>query len=1013
MSQLLIKTIGWSQTSRCLFSSRTISTGSIVSNKHATATKAPTATTGSDEFKVGDIIHGYKLERIDYIKELNIKPFYLRHQSTGAEHLHVHKDGDSNNVFAVSLRTTPKNSTGVAHILEHLALCGSKKYAVRDPFFKMTTRSLATFMNAMTGPDFTVYPFSTQNQKDFENLLSVYTDAVFFPRLRPVDFRQEGWRLEHETPDKKETPIVMRGVVYNEMKGVFSSSSSCYGRQLLNHLFPETTYQYESGGDPEHIPKLSHEELKKFHQTHYHPSNAKFFTYGDLPLENHLRLINEMVLSKFSENSQAREQSVVQEQSIWDKPRVVDISCPPDPMNATPDKQTTTSISYMLPAMITNYDDMFALQMLTTLLTDGQNAPFYKSLIESGLGADYSPYTGFGSFTKQPWFSVGLQNIHANDVTKVHQIIEDTLRDTAAKGFPAERIEAILHRIELNLKHIRGNFGLRLAMNMEATWNHDGDAIEYFKVNKYVEKFKKDLASDPQHYWSKLIDKYFLNNKHKLILNMNPDVSYEERRKEREQQVLEDKISKLTDLDRQTVLYEGMELMKIHNTKDDVSILPCLDPSKDISRDLSYYTKLDFDSHKGAKLQYCEQPTNEVVYFRALTDIGEKLKTAKLIDYLPLFCDVATKLGAGAYNRQQFAQRAQLTTGGLGVSMMITPDLSEFDKFNHEVFFGSHCLRRNVDNMFELWSNVFNQIHFQENKDYLFQLIKASAADLSEGISHHGQMYAMKRSASTLSEITSLDEQLSGLSFIARMKDMASKESIDSIASKLQSIAHVALDPYNMKCALNAESDAMQTTSTRLKEFIDVVQRIHADKQQPSVGSNDESYEKTKVDEMKFPFATHYVAKSLVTVPRLHKDFAKLVIMSKLISSKFLLTEIREKGGAYGAGARLSNTGVLSFFSYRDPNTQKTLTTFDKSSQWLIEAKQYTERDVEESKLGVFQDIDRPVAPAERGVNFFTMGETDEMREEYRRRLLDVSVEDVRHVARKYLSQEKFGTYII
>uniref|UniRef100_A0A6G1SA68 Presequence protease, mitochondrial n=1 Tax=Aceria tosichella TaxID=561515 RepID=A0A6G1SA68_9ACAR len=1004
MSQLLLlKSACPTWTSRSLVS-RLLSTNRVF-NSQAAAAAAET-----NDLKVGDKVHGYKVERIDFIKELNIKPYYLRHQSTGAEHLHVHKEGDGNNVFAVSLRTTPTSSSGVAHILEHLALCGSKQFAVRDPFFKMTTRSLATFMNAMTGPDFTVYPFSTQNKRDFENLLKVYTDAVFFPRLRPVDFRQEGWRLEHEVPDNKETPIVIRGVVYNEMKGVFSSSSSIYGRQLLNNLFPDTTYRYESGGDPEDIPKLSHDELKRFHQLHYHPSNAKFFTYGDFPLEDHLRLIDELVLSKFSENSQAREKSLVTEQAFWDKARTVDISCPPDPMSATPDKQATTSISYLLPTQINDHNEMFSLQLLSSLLIDGPNAPFYKSLIESGIGADYSPSTGLATYTKQPYFSVGLQNIHPNDTTKVHQIIEDTFRKAAETGFSSDRVDAALHDIELSLKHIRGNFGLRLVMSMESVWNHDGDVIDYFKVNKCVKKFKEDLASD-KDYWKKLIEKYFLKNNHNLILNMSPDASYEEKRKEREKSLLEDKTSQLDDVELQTILYEGMELLKIQNSKDDPSILPCLDPSKDISRDLLYRTELEFDEHNGASIQLCEQPTNEVVYFRAITDIGDKLEEHGLIDYLPLFCDVATKLGAGSYTRQQFAQKIQLTTGGMGVSMMINPSLSKFDVFKKEICFGSHCLHRNTGHMFELWSNVFKQIHFHENKEYLFQLIKAAAAELSEGISHSGHAYAIKRSASSLSVVSSIDERLSGLTHVARMKDMASKENIDDIVEKLRNIARIALDPSNMKCAINAEPQKIKQINDELKKFIDTAKEV----QKADEGFNIKpvEYECTKVEDMKFPFATHFVAKSLVTVPRLHKHHAKLAIMSKLISSKYLLREIREKGGAYGAGARLSNSGLLHFYSYRDPNTDKTIKAFDDSCNWLVEGEEYNERDIEESKLGVFQDIDKPVEPGRRGLNYFTTGETDDMRQDYRKRLLDVNKDDVVKVAKKFLNQKNAGTHII
>lgn len=965
--------------------------------------------------KIGDIIHGYRVEQVDHIKELNIKPFFLRHESTGAEHLHVHKDGDSNNVFSVSLRTTPTNDTGVAHVLEHITLAGSKLYDVRDPFFKMITRSLATYMNALTGPDFTSYPFSTQNEKDFENLLRMYIDGVFFPRLKPVDFRQEAWRLEHEKPDNKDTPLTIKGVVYNEMKGSLSSSSAIYNRGLLHHLLPDTTYSYESGGDPENIPELTHEEMKKFHQLHYHPSNAKFFTYGNFPLENHLKLINELVLSKFSENQLAKEQSIVKDQEFWTEPRTATIYCPFDPLSADPEKQTITSVAYLLPTLNTDYKEMFIIQILSSLLIDGPNAPFYKSLIESGLGSDYSPSTGLDGDTKQPYFTVGLQNVDPKDVEKIHEMIERTFRETAETGFTQERVDAILHDIELGLKHVSGNFGLRLATNLKSSWNHDGDAIEYLKVNKYVELFKEALSKDDR-FWANLIEKYFLNNKHKLIFNMHPDPSYNDKKKQREQEIIDDKVSKLSDIDRQMILYEGIELMKIQSAKGDLSVLPNLEPSKDISRDLPCKTELKFDQHKGVNIQICEQPTNEVVYFKASLDIEKTIIDSDWVDYLPLFCEVATKLGAGNYNRHDFSQKIQLRTGGLGVSLLLNPSLDEFDKFKFQISIGSHCLKRNVRDMFELWENVFKQIHFQENKEYLMQLVKSAAAEMAEGVVDEGHLYAAKKASSSLSSISSLDERLSGLSYVARIKDMASIESIDSITSKLASIAKMILDPFKMKCALNAEPEAIQETLDELRKFIDTVQKNHANRaggEDCPFTTNESRENATKIDDLKLPFATHFVAKALVTVPRKHEDFAKLVIMSTLISSRFLHTEVREKEGAYGSGLRLSNSGMLTFWSYRDPNTTKTLEIFKKAADWVEDGSEITDKDIEESKLGTFQSVDKPVPPGKRGIGYFTLGETDEIRDAYRKKLLDVTRDDVKAVAAKYLGQEKFETYII
>lgn len=958
--------------------------------------------------QVGDIIHGYKVEKIDFIQELNIKPYYLSHLGTGAEHLHIQHDGDTNNVFAVSLRTTPQNSTGVAHILEHLALCGSKKYAVRDPFMKMLTRSLATFMNAMTGPDYTVYPFSTQNRQDYENLLSVYLDSVFFPRLRPVDFRQEGWRLEYEQPHKEDTPIVIKGVVYNEMKGYFSSSAAIYCRQLLNYLYPDNTYQYESGGDPQDIPNLTHAELKKFHQTYYHPSNAKFFTYGDIPLETHLNKINELIMTKFTNNSYAREQSEVQEQQPWKTSKVVNISCPTDPLSADPNKQTTTSISYMI-GDIRNVEETFLLSVLSSLLMDGPNSPFYQSLIESGLGSDYSPSSGFANYTKQPYFSIGLQGLSKTNIDNVQDIIQQTFEKVSKEGFASERIEAILHSIELGTKHISGNFGLRIAMSVNSLWNHNGDVISSLKVNEQVEIFKRHLQND-EHYLTKAIGKYFLNNPHKLILNMSPDDKYQENRANKEKVMLEEKISKLKDIDRKTILYEGMELVKIQSSKEDTSVLPCLSVSKDIPRGLKYKTNLLFDTHKGVNIQLCEQPTNEVVYFRTSTEVGSKLND-QLIDYLPLFCDVVTKLGAGKLDRKQFSQKIQLTTGGLGACILLNPSLHELDKFQQDILFSSRCLKRNVPKMFELWADIFNGVHF-EDKDYLHQLIKVAASELAEGVSHNGKQYAVLRASSRLTRLSNLQERLSGLTHVAKVKDMA-REPVNSIIEKLKALSDIVLDPYNLKCSINAEPVVIDQASRELKSFIDEIQRSPCSLPTRDLEQNSQIDDRSHVGWMVLPFATHFVGKALMSVPKMHKDFASLSILAKLVSSKFLLNEVREKGGAYGAGAIMSTTGTFQYFSYRDPQNLKTLDIFNKSVNWLLNDKNYTDQEIDESKLGVFQDVDKPIDPGSRGLSYFLTGESDDMKQEFRTNLLDVKKTDIAKVAAKYLEQDKFGAFIL
>ncbi|GFS14839.1 presequence protease, mitochondrial [Elysia marginata] len=458
--------------------------------------------------KPGDKLHGYTVRRVEEVPDFFITAVMLTHDKTGAEHLHAARD-DENNTFSVTFRTTPMDSTGVPHILEHTVLCGSEKFPVRDPFFKMLSRSMATFMNALTAYDWTMYPFSSQNEQDFKNLMSVYMDAAFRPLIRELDFCQEGWRLEQTDLTDPSSPITFKGVVYNEMKGVFSNSQSLYMQEALNELLPSHTYGVVSGGDPTHITSLTHEQLRDFHAKHYHPSNARFFTYGHLPLESHLEFINDS-LNSFSEI----EPSVrVPLEPRWKKPRSKHISCAPDPMAADPEKQHTVSVNFLM-SEITDVYENFIASVLGYLLTNGETSPFYQALVESGLGSDYSPNTGFHSETKEAIFAVGLLNVREADVEQVVKIIDETVDKVIEEGFEKTRINALLHQIELSQRHQGGNFGFHLAITLASTWNHEGDPIQSMQVGTILDKFRDDLKQNPRLLQEKV--KHYLKVRHEL-----------------------------------------------------------------------------------------------------------------------------------------------------------------------------------------------------------------------------------------------------------------------------------------------------------------------------------------------------------------------------------------------------------------------------------------------------------------------------------------------------------------
>ncbi|XP_072181122.1 presequence protease, mitochondrial-like [Diadema setosum] len=941
-------------------------------------------------YQPGDRIHGFSVQKVVPIPELYLTALQLTHDKTGAQYLHVARE-DANNVFSVGFRTTPMDSSGVSHILEHTVLCGSQRFPVRDPFFKMLNRSLSTFMNAWTASDYTMYPFSTQNATDFENLLSVYLDAVFFPRLRQLDFMQEGWRLEHEVTQDSSSPIIYKGVVFNEMKGAMSSPDQLYARCAQSALLPSHTYSHNSGGDPLQIPDLTWDQLKQFHATHYHPSNSRFYTYGDLPVERHLELIEEKALSHFGSIDP---NTMVPDEVRWTSPQEHTVFCPPDPMTPDPSKQTVLSASYMM-GSITDAEEVFTCQLLGSLLVDGPTSPFYRSLVEANIGSDYAPVVGFSNHTKDCTFSVGLRGISEEDTHQVKQIIEKTFQEVIETGFEAERIEAILHKIELSQKHQTTHFGLGLVAGLMPFWNHGDDPTPFLKLSQLVEHFKSKMTSDPKFLQMKVKD-YFQVNQHKLWLTMKPKESYTEELEKEEREKLAGMISDLDETDRKTVYEKGCELYEEQKKEEDLTCLPSLKVN-DIDRKV-IRTSVEAREIAGVHVQCCEQPTNGITYFRAMltpSNIPEELQI-----YLPLFSNIITKMGAGDLNFREFAQREELKTGGITAFRRIAQFHSDIMQYEQGIGMFSFCLDRNLQEMFDLLCSVFTSPRL-EDKEHLTTLVRMEAADLSSSLTNMGHAYAMKRASSSLSPSGRLHEIASGMSQVAFLKELAEKEDIDPLLSQLQTIASLVLNKDNLRCAINSSPEGMDQAMSEVERLIRNIPgtpRIH-DQQLTQVDTFSPSEEKTHYE---LPFPVNYMSHAVCGVPFTHPDFPKLRVLARLMSAKFLHREIREKGGAYGGGASMGTEGAFKFYSYRDPNTVETLAAFESSVQWAMDGN-FTQQDIDEAKLSVFSVVDSPVSPSDKGVSLFLSGVTDDMRQTNRDRLFLVSKEDLIHVAEKYL----------
>ncbi|KAG8227565.1 hypothetical protein J437_LFUL000665 [Ladona fulva] len=972
------------------------------------------------QVREGSCVEGWTVEEVSPVKDFHLTAIRLKHPATGARFLHLAR-ADKNQAFSVGFRTPPPDSSGLPHILEHTVLCGSKKYPVRDPFFKMLGgRTLATFMNAMTGSDYTMYPFATRNPADFENLMSVYLDAVFFPRLRETDFRQEGWRLEHCDPHDPTSPITLKGVVFNEMKGAFSDPQSLFGQKLLCSLLPSGAYGKVSGGDPLSIPSLTWEDLRSFHARYYHPGNARFFTYGDFYLPSVLKFITQNYIEASRKELPAI--TDIPPEPRWTKPRSEHLDCSRDPMAPNPENQSTVAVASAC-CDIKDIDETFLLDILSDLLIRGPEAPFYSHLIEPGLGSGYAPATGFDSSTRDTIFAIGLQGLKNSDLEKALEAVRKATDAVISKGdgLEEERIAAVLHRVELAARdetHCMGSsLGLTLLSEITPLWNHDGDIISYLKVGDRVETLKKRLKDNPNAL-RKATEKYLGNNPHQLILTMAPKEDYEEMQSKKENDLLLSKVSQLSVAEKEKVYQLGLALAKEQQMDEDLSCLPKLSAD-----DLSL--KVESDGAKVVQrmsipLQSSVQPTNGVSYIRAALDVAGLPK--HLQSYIPIFCLAASKMGTAKHNARDFDRSVSLSTGGIGFGSQVAaapaPNCSPLT-FRESLLLSTICLDRNSKKALklcsELWHAAANGSWMDSHR--LAILLREESAALANGVPHSGHAYALSAAAAKVSPAARRREiSTVGLAHLEIIKRAAAKASesgsgAEEILQGVREIGSALFGPdrgNRLRISINSSPETEHQLLEQVTSFL-------VDIPPSSSSINIDPYEKESLcyssedsaqnTHYMLPLPVNFAAKAVATgVAYKHPDYAPLKILARLLSARYLHPRIREEGGAYGSGADISTDGIFNFFSYRDPHCANTFEVFDGSQKWVISSNSVTDTYLEEAKLGVFQRVDAPVAPGNRGMDRFLRGVDDELFQWHREQLMAVTCDDLLRVANNYLT---------
>ncbi|MCF6249233.1 MAG: AMP-binding protein, partial [Desulfobacula sp.] len=602
----------------------------------------------------GQQLCGYRVDKITSLENIDSELIQLEHIATKARHIHI-LNKDKENTFSVFFRTVPNDSSGVAHILEHTVLCGSKQFNVRDPFFSMIKRSLSTFMNAFTASDWTMYPFSTQNKKDYYNLMDVYLDAAFFPNIDELSFKQEGHRMEM-IKEKGVDRLEYKGVVYNEMKGAMSSPDQVMSRSLLTALYPDTTYQHNSGGEPCDIPKLTWEALKQFHATYYHPSNAQFYTYGNLPLDETLAFINENVLSRFKAITI---DSKVPSQPRWKSPVTITRAYAyDDPTDAQKKYQACVA---WLTCDVKDTFEILALTILEQILIGNSASPLRKALIDSNLGTALSDSTGFEPDNRDAMFACGLKDISKKDVQEVENIIFKTLNNLVDKGIEKEAIASAIHQIEFHRKEITNTpypYGIKLLLAFAGTVIHDGDPVACINLDNDLNRLKEEIQKGP--FLEKKLKQYLIDNPHRVLFTLEPDETLETKAIEDTKAELKTRLEKMTDQDLDQIKKDAKTLEELQEKKEDLSSLPTLELT-DVPAQIEIVKN---DQLSGVSLSTCyDKATSGILYFTC--PMGAATIPAELFSLVPFFCRAFTNCGTKENNYETLAKLMELYTGGI------------------------------------------------------------------------------------------------------------------------------------------------------------------------------------------------------------------------------------------------------------------------------------------------------------------------------------------------------------
>jgi len=921
------------------------------------------------------------------VEDVQSDGFILRHKKSGAR-IAILSNNDDNKVFYIGFRTPPEDETGVPHIIEHTTLCGSKKFPVKDPFIELAKGSLNTFLNAMTYPDKTVYPVASCNDQDFKNLMDVYLDAVFNPNITKYEeiFKQEGWHYELTGKDDE---LKINGVVYNEMKGAYSSPDEVLSSQIYRSLFPDNTYSKDSGGNPEYIPKLTYEAYLDFYHKYYHPSNSYIYLYGDMDVVERLEWLDKEYLSLYDYK---KVNSEINKQPAFDEIKNVEAQYS---ITMDDSQENKTYLSYNR-VVGDSLDEMLyqAFDVLDYALVSSPGAPVKQALIDAGIGDDV--YGSYDAGILQPVFSFVAKNANASQADEFESIIENTLKEVVKTGINKEALLAGINSSEFKFREADfGQFpkGLLFGLNCLDSWLFDDmKPFIHLECLGTFAKLRKAVDTD---YFEKLIQEYLLDNTHGSSVTVKPKRGLGNEREEALAKELSDYKASLSDEEIKKLIEDTEHLKKYQeepSSDEDLRKLPMLTRA-DMKKNAMPFSNIE-DELSDVKVVRHDIESNGIDYISFLFDAGDFAQSE--LGYLGFFTNALGLVSTEKYSYTDLANATNIYTGGISTGTASHPDIKDRNNFVFKLEVKLKVLEKNLDKALELMEQMLLSSDFTDTKR-LSELVAQIKARLQANLSSSGHLVAAMRSMSSFSRYALYQDELKGIAFYRSICHIEKElsESPKSVSDKLAAIAKKLFARNRMLISFTGNNEAYGNAKPSLEKVIAGFDKMSA------IGNQAEVHFNTAKEAFIDASQIQYVAKTGDFICEGYEYTGALRLLRIILSYDYLWINVRVKGGAYGCMNTFLRSGESYFVSYRDPNLSDTLDVYDRIPEY-IKSFSPDERDMTKYIIGTFSALDTPMNPEAKGsrsLSAYLEGITYEQIQKERNEILNAQPEDIRRLA--------------